>query len=70
MSRQIEFTEEAKIGLQTYYPGDRKTFPDDIGDAIFNAGWGKDVATGKQKERNLSPVTVELADSSQQLLRT
>ena len=71
MTRRVEFTEKkCLIGTQTYYFGDIKTFPKEIGDMIVNAGHGKDADTGEQKERNLKPVSVQLNPSSMEFLKT
>jgi hypothetical protein len=50
--RKIEFTEEAvKLGAQTYYAGDVKSFPKAEADEYIRLGWAKDVETGEQGER-------------------
>ena len=66
--RKIEFTEEAvKLGTQTYYAGDVKSFPKAEADEYIRLGWAKDVETGEQGERvpgatklNLDSVTVSI----------
>lgn len=52
MLRRIEITEEVlKIGTETYYQGDVKSFPKAEADEYIRLGWAKDVETGEQGER-------------------
>lgn len=50
--RKIEITEESlKLGSQTYYAGDVKSFPKAEADEYIRLGWAKCVETGKTGER-------------------
>jgi len=50
--RRIEITEdELKLGMQTYYAGDVKSFPKAEADRYIELGWAKCVETGEQGER-------------------
>jgi len=49
--KQVEFTETVKLGTETYYEGDRKSFDDAEASQYIALGWAKDPATGEQGER-------------------
>ena len=50
--RKIEITEDVlKLGTQTYYAGDIKSFPKAEADEYIRLGWAKCVETGEQGER-------------------
>ena len=64
--RKIEFTEEAvKLGTQTYYAGDVKSFPKAEADEYIRLGWAKDPETGEQGERKPGATKLNL-DSTKQ----
>ena len=50
--RKIEITEaELKLGTNTYYAGDIKSFPKAEADEYIRVGWARCVETGEQGER-------------------
>lgn len=50
--RRLEITEDIlKVGTQTYYAGDVKSFPKNEADEYIRLGWAKDVETGETGER-------------------
>ena len=50
--RKLEITEAVlKIGTETYYEGDTKSFPKADADEYVRLGWAKCVETGEQNER-------------------
>ncbi len=50
--RKIEITEvELKLGTNTYYAGDVKSFPKAEADEYIRVGWAKCCETGEQVER-------------------
>lgn len=58
--RKIEITEdELKIGYQTFYAGDVKSFPKPEADEYIRMGWAKDVETGEQGERKPGAATIQ-----------
>ena len=59
--RKIEFTEESvKLGTQTYYSGDVKSFPKPEADEYIRLGWAKCVETGEQGERKPGAVKLNI----------
>lgn len=66
--RQVEFTEQVKLGTETYYEGDRKSFDEAEAAEYIRLGWAKCVQTGEQGERvpgaqklNVQPVKQKIA---------
>lgn len=50
--RKLEITEDVlKIGTQTFYAGDVKSFPKEEADEYVRLGWAKCVETDEQGER-------------------
>ena len=50
--RRIEITEDVlKLGTETYYKGDTKSFPKSEADEYVRLGWAKDAETGETGER-------------------
>ena len=65
-TRQIEFTEEkCRIGRETYYKGDRKTFPKEDADEFIRVGWAKCVETGEQGERKPGQQSINVSNVTQ-----
>jgi hypothetical protein len=57
--RKIEITEaELKLGTNTYYAGDIKSFPKAEADEYIRVGWAKCVETGEQNERTPGMQTI------------
>jgi len=50
--RRVEITEEKlRVGRETYYAGDIKSFPKEQADEFVERGWARDVETGEQGDR-------------------
>jgi len=50
--RKLEITEEVlKLGTETHYAGDIKSFPKTEADEYIRMGWAKCVETGETGER-------------------
>jgi len=50
--RRVEITEEKlRVGRETYYAGDVKSFPKAQADEFVELGWARDVETGEQGDR-------------------
>ncbi|MGB0846968.1 MAG: hypothetical protein ACPGSM_09585 [Thiolinea sp.] len=66
--RKIEITEDTlKIGTQTYYAGDIKSFPKDEADEYIRLGWAKCCETGDQGERKPGSQQINVSNVSQQV---
>jgi hypothetical protein len=66
--RRIEFTEESvKIGTETYYAGDVKSFPKNEAGEYIRVGWAKCVETGEQGERKPGAQTISVQSVVQQV---
>lgn len=68
-TRQIEFTEQpfCRIGRETFYPGDRKTFPAEDAAEYIKLGWAKCCETGEQGERVPGSVRINVHNVTQTL---
>lgn len=65
--RKLEITEEVlKIGTQTYYQGDVKSFPKDEADEYVRVGWAKCVDTGESNERKPGSQRIVVKDVTQE----
>jgi len=61
--KQVEWLEEAKIGRQSFYAGDRSTLESAEADQYINAGWCKCVATGETGTRVAGHKKMEVQDT-------
>jgi len=63
---RVEITEEKILdGYDTRQLGDQITVPDDKGNLWVSMGWAKNLDTGEQNARNLTPQTVEATPMTQ-----
>ena len=66
--RKLEITEEVlKIGTQTYYQGDIKSFPKAEADEYIRLGWAKCVETGDTGERKPGSAPINVQDVVQKV---
>lgn len=66
--RKLEITEEVlKIGTQTYYQGDVKSFPKAEADEYVRVGWAKCVDTGESNERKPGSQRIVAQDVTQEI---
>lgn len=64
--RKIEITEpELKLGTNTYYAGDIKSFPKAEADEYIRVGWAKCVETGEQGERKPGAQSIDIDSVTQ-----
>lgn len=66
--RKLEITEEVlKIGTQTYYQGDIKSFPRAEADEYVRLGWAKCVETGESNERKPGSERINVQNVAQEV---
>jgi hypothetical protein len=64
--RKLEITEEVlKIGTQTYYQGDVKSFQKAEADEYVRLGWAKCVETGETGERKPGSTPLKVKNVTQ-----
>jgi len=63
---RVEITEEKILdGYDTRHLGDQITVPDDKGNLWVSMGWAKNLDTGEQNARSLTPQTVTATPMAQ-----